>query len=138
LTLLSKSICRKFSRQAYLQKRRDKKIDEIRDEILDHEYIFQDVKLTEAEEKEFRYKKKIYDLVKEHVESADDVAEVSSSILGNIVIILFSLSTAIATQYSVIRVLLYHSLPIMFIYFKVLLGIVSTNYWFALFATYTK
>uniref|UniRef100_A0A0E0QHJ4 RNA helicase n=2 Tax=Oryza TaxID=4527 RepID=A0A0E0QHJ4_ORYRU len=66
---------RKFSRQAYLQKRRDKKIDEIRDEILDHEYIFQDVKLTEAEEKEFRYKKKIYDLVKEHVESADDVAE---------------------------------------------------------------
>jgi pre-mRNA-splicing factor ATP-dependent RNA helicase DHX16 len=75
LTLLSKSICRKFSRQAYLQKRRDKKIDEIRDEILDHEYIFQDVKLTEAEEKEFRYKKKIYDLVKEHVESADDVAE---------------------------------------------------------------
>ncbi|KAF0900638.1 hypothetical protein E2562_033521 [Oryza meyeriana var. granulata] len=66
---------RKFSRQAYLQKRRDKKIDEIRDEILDHEYIFQDVKLTEAEEKEFRYKKKIYELVKDHVESADDVAE---------------------------------------------------------------
>jgi hypothetical protein len=25
------------------------------DEILDHEYIFQDVKLTEAEEKEFRW-----------------------------------------------------------------------------------
>ncbi|VAI11416.1 unnamed protein product [Triticum turgidum subsp. durum] len=66
---------RNFSRQAYLQKRRDKKIDEIRDEILDHEYIFQDVKLTPAEENDFRYKKKIYDLVKEHVESADDVAE---------------------------------------------------------------
>ncbi|RLN03996.1 hypothetical protein C2845_PM13G10440 [Panicum miliaceum] len=66
---------RKFSRQAYLQKRRDKKIEEIRDEILDHEYIFQDVKLTEAEEKELRYKKKIFDLVKEHVESADDVGE---------------------------------------------------------------
>jgi len=31
---------RKFSRQAYLQKRRDKKIEEIRDEILDHQYIF--------------------------------------------------------------------------------------------------
>lgn len=66
---------RNFSRQAYLQKRRDKKIDEIRDEILDHEYIFQDVKLTAAEEKEFRYKKKIYDLVKERVESTDDIAE---------------------------------------------------------------
>ncbi|EMS57677.1 Putative pre-mRNA-splicing factor ATP-dependent RNA helicase DHX16 [Triticum urartu] len=66
---------RNFSRQAYLLKRRDKKIDEIRDEILDHEYIFQGVKLTPAEENDFRYKKKIYDLVKDHVESADDVAE---------------------------------------------------------------
>uniref|UniRef100_N1QS31 RNA helicase n=1 Tax=Aegilops tauschii TaxID=37682 RepID=N1QS31_AEGTA len=66
---------RNFSRQAYLLKRRDKKIDEIRDEILDHEYIFQGVKLTPAEENDFRYKKKIYDLVKDHVESADDVDE---------------------------------------------------------------
>ncbi|CAL5006930.1 unnamed protein product [Urochloa decumbens] len=66
---------RKFSRHAYLQKRRDKKIDEIRDELLDHEYIFHDVKLTEAEEKEFKYKQKLYNLVKEHVESADDVGE---------------------------------------------------------------
>ncbi|XP_047044958.1 pre-mRNA-splicing factor ATP-dependent RNA helicase DEAH1-like isoform X2 [Lolium rigidum] len=66
---------RNYSRQAYLQKRRDKKIDEIRDEIIDHEYIFQDVKLTEAEENDFRYKKKIYDLVKEHVDNTDDVPE---------------------------------------------------------------
>ncbi|KAL6646502.1 hypothetical protein ACP70R_018110 [Stipagrostis hirtigluma subsp. patula] len=66
---------RKYSRQAYLQKRRDKKIEEIRDEILDHQYIFQDVKLTEAEEKELRYKQKIFDLVKDHIESADDVGE---------------------------------------------------------------
>lgn len=66
---------RKFSRQAYLQKRRDKKIEEIRDEILDHQYIFQDVKLTEAEENELRHKMKIYDLVKERVESSDDVGE---------------------------------------------------------------
>ena len=51
---LFKSMCKKYSRQAYLQKRRDKKIEEIRDEILDHQYIFQDVKLTEAEEKELR------------------------------------------------------------------------------------
>ncbi|KAM0833501.1 hypothetical protein ACQ4PT_064227 [Festuca glaucescens] len=48
---------------------------DLRDEIIDHEYIFQDVKLTEAEENDFRYKKKIYDLVKEHVENADDVPE---------------------------------------------------------------
>ncbi|KAL6839138.1 hypothetical protein ACP4OV_031029 [Aristida adscensionis] len=66
---------RKYSRQAYLQKRRDKKIEEIRDEILDHEYIFDGVKLTEAEEEELRYKQRIYALVKDHVESADDIGE---------------------------------------------------------------
>ncbi|XP_066379338.1 pre-mRNA-splicing factor ATP-dependent RNA helicase DEAH1-like [Miscanthus floridulus] len=66
---------RKFSRQAYLQKRRDKKIEEIRDEIVDHQYIFQDVKLTEAEEKELRYKMDLYGLIKEHVETPDDVGE---------------------------------------------------------------
>ncbi|WVZ95241.1 hypothetical protein U9M48_041032 [Paspalum notatum var. saurae] len=66
---------RKVSRQAYLKKRRDKKIEEIHDEIVDHQYIFQDVKLTEAEEEELKYKMRIYDLVKERVESADDVGE---------------------------------------------------------------
>ncbi|XP_072955419.1 pre-mRNA-splicing factor ATP-dependent RNA helicase DEAH1-like isoform X1 [Typha angustifolia] len=66
---------RKVSRQVYLQKRRDQKLLEIRDDIIDHEYIFEGVKLTEAEERELRYKKKIYELAKEHLEDADNVNE---------------------------------------------------------------
>lgn len=66
---------RKVSRQVYLQKRRGQKLLEIRDDIIDHEYIFEGVKLTEAEEKELRYKKKIYELAQEHLEDADKIEE---------------------------------------------------------------
>ncbi|KAJ6795426.1 pre-mRNA-splicing factor ATP-dependent RNA helicase DEAH1 [Iris pallida] len=68
------SSLRKVSRQVYLQKRRDQKLLEIRDDIIDHEYIFEGVKLTEAEERELRYKKKIYELAKEHLD-VDDISE---------------------------------------------------------------
>ncbi|ONK64758.1 uncharacterized protein A4U43_C07F29560 [Asparagus officinalis] len=63
---------RKVSREVYLKKRRDQKLLEIRDDIIDHEYIFEGVKLTDAEERELRYKKKIYELAKEHLEDVDD------------------------------------------------------------------
>lgn len=66
---------RKVSRQVYLQKRRDQKILELRDDIIDHDYIFEGVKLTEAEERELRYKKKIYELAKEHLEDFDNINE---------------------------------------------------------------
>lgn len=66
---------RKVSRMAYLQKRRDKKLLEMRDEIIDHEYIFEGMKLTEAEERDLRYKKKIYELAKERLEDVDDINE---------------------------------------------------------------
>ncbi|OAY84052.1 putative pre-mRNA-splicing factor ATP-dependent RNA helicase DHX16 [Ananas comosus] len=66
---------RKVSRQVYLQKRRDQKLLEIRDDIIDHEYIFEGVKLTEAEEREYRYKRKIYELAKEHLEDVDNINE---------------------------------------------------------------
>ncbi|KAF3331470.1 putative pre-mRNA-splicing factor ATP-dependent RNA helicase DHX16 isoform X1 [Carex littledalei] len=59
---------RKHSRRAYLDKRKEKKLLEIEDEIRDHEYIFEGVKLTEAEERELRYKKQIYELAKKHLE----------------------------------------------------------------------
>ncbi|KAJ4775920.1 RNA helicase-like [Rhynchospora pubera] len=59
---------RKHSRRAYLDKRKEKKLLEIEDEIRDHDYIFEGVKLTEAEERELRYKKKIYELAKKHLE----------------------------------------------------------------------
>ncbi|OAY84022.1 putative pre-mRNA-splicing factor ATP-dependent RNA helicase DHX16 [Ananas comosus] len=66
---------RKVSRQVYLQKRRDQKLLEIRDDIIDHEYIFEGVKLTEAEEREHRYKRKIYELAKEHLGDVDNINE---------------------------------------------------------------
>ncbi|XP_042391527.1 pre-mRNA-splicing factor ATP-dependent RNA helicase DEAH1-like isoform X1 [Zingiber officinale] len=66
---------RKVSRQVYLQKRRDQKLLELKDEIVDHEYIFEGVKLTEAEESQHRFKKKIYELASEHIEDVDDINE---------------------------------------------------------------
>ncbi|KAK4277828.1 hypothetical protein QN277_015763 [Acacia crassicarpa] len=66
---------RKVSRQEYLKKREMKKLDELRDDIEDEQYLFEGVKLTEAEYKEFRYKKEIYDLVKKRTMEEDDVNE---------------------------------------------------------------
>ncbi|XP_078181009.1 pre-mRNA-splicing factor ATP-dependent RNA helicase DEAH1-like [Carex rostrata] len=63
---------RKHSRRAYLDKRKEKKLLEIEDEIRDHEYIFEGVKLTEAEERDLRYKKQIYELAKKHLEEDND------------------------------------------------------------------
>ncbi|EXC33541.1 Putative pre-mRNA-splicing factor ATP-dependent RNA helicase DHX16 [Morus notabilis] len=66
---------RKVSRQEYLKKREQKKLEEIRDDIEDEQYLFQDVKLTEKEEREMRYKKQIYELVKKRTEETDDTTE---------------------------------------------------------------
>lgn len=59
---------RKVSRQEYLKKREQKKLEEIRDDIVDEQYLFEGVKLTNAEEREMRYKKEIYELVKKRSE----------------------------------------------------------------------
>ncbi|XP_078430024.1 pre-mRNA-splicing factor ATP-dependent RNA helicase DEAH1-like [Wolffia australiana] len=66
---------RKVSRQEYVKKRKDKKLEELRDDILDEEYLFHGVELTEAERREMRYKKKIYDLAKKHAEDLDTITE---------------------------------------------------------------
>ncbi|XP_059639588.1 pre-mRNA-splicing factor ATP-dependent RNA helicase DEAH1-like isoform X2 [Cornus florida] len=66
---------RKVSRREYLKKREHKKLEEIRDDIEDEQYLFQGVDLTEVERRELRYKKEIYELVKKRSEEADDVAE---------------------------------------------------------------
>lgn len=62
---------RRFSRHAYLQKRKEKKVVGMRDEILDHEYIFHGVKLTAAEERELSGKKEIYGLVSDRAKDDD-------------------------------------------------------------------
>ncbi|KAK7282572.1 hypothetical protein RIF29_11469 [Crotalaria pallida] len=66
---------RKVSRQEYLKKREEKKLEELRDDIEDEQYLFDGVKLTEAEKRDLRYKKEIYNLVKERMEEADNVNE---------------------------------------------------------------
>ncbi|EOA36424.1 hypothetical protein CARUB_v10010941mg [Capsella rubella] len=66
---------RKVSRQEYLKKREQKKLDELRDEIEDEQYLFGGEKLTETELREFRYKKELYDLVKKRTQDEDDVEE---------------------------------------------------------------
>ncbi|KAJ8760472.1 hypothetical protein K2173_015139 [Erythroxylum novogranatense] len=73
--LLIDSICRKVSRQEYLKKREQKKFEELRNEIEDEQYLFDGVKLTEAEYRELRYKKQIYELVKKRLEDVDDLNE---------------------------------------------------------------
>ncbi|KAK7301562.1 hypothetical protein RJT34_12429 [Clitoria ternatea] len=66
---------RKVSRQEYLKKREEKKLEELRDDIEDEQYLFEGVKLTEAEYRELRYKKEIYELVKKRSEEDDHVNE---------------------------------------------------------------
>ncbi|KAK7304677.1 hypothetical protein VNO77_42562 [Canavalia gladiata] len=66
---------RKVSRQEYLKKREEKKLEELRDDIEDEQYLFEGVKLSESEYRELRYKKEIYELVKKRSEEADNVNE---------------------------------------------------------------
>ncbi|KAK4773357.1 hypothetical protein SAY87_028376 [Trapa incisa] len=62
---------RKVSRREYLKKREQKKLEEIRDDIEDEQYLFEGVKLSEVEEHNFRRKKKIYELAKKYQEDID-------------------------------------------------------------------
>ncbi|OMO84112.1 hypothetical protein COLO4_22215 [Corchorus olitorius] len=66
---------RKISRQEYLKKREQKKLEELRDDIEDEQYLFDGVKLTEAEYHELSYKKEIYELVKKRSEEDEDMGE---------------------------------------------------------------
>lgn len=66
---------RKVSRQEYLKKREQKKLEELRDDIEDEQYLFEGVKLSEAEYRELRYKKQIYELVKKRTEESDYMNE---------------------------------------------------------------
>lgn len=66
---------RKVSRQEYLRKREQKKLEELRDEIEDEQYLFADEKLTETELREYRYKRELYDLVKKRTQDEDNVEE---------------------------------------------------------------
>ncbi|TKY73326.1 putative pre-mRNA-splicing factor ATP-dependent RNA helicase DHX16 [Spatholobus suberectus] len=66
---------RKVSRQEYMKKREEKKLEELRDDVEDEQYLFEGVKLSEAEYRKLRYKKEIYELVKKRSEDADNENE---------------------------------------------------------------
>ncbi|KAL6514487.1 Pre-mRNA-splicing factor ATP-dependent RNA helicase DEAH1 [Orobanche gracilis] len=64
---------RKVSRHEYLKKREEKKLQELRDDIEDEQYLFEGVKLSVAEYCDLKHKKEIYDLLakKEELDGAD-------------------------------------------------------------------
>jgi pre-mRNA-splicing factor ATP-dependent RNA helicase DHX16 len=57
---------RKESRRKYLTKRKDDKLNELKDDIMDDEFLFDEDQLTEKEKAERRYKKKVLELAVEH------------------------------------------------------------------------
>ena len=68
---------RRVSRQEYLKKREQKKVEELRDDIEDEEYLFDGVKLTEAEYGELRHKKELYEIVKKKKKQSVEVDDTS-------------------------------------------------------------
>lgn len=66
---------RKESRREYLKKREPEKLAEIEQEILDEEYLWNDVKLTEYEKKRLEIKKKTLEVAKKYKE-ADNIEKV--------------------------------------------------------------
>ncbi|ESR53850.1 hypothetical protein CICLE_v10023841mg, partial [Citrus x clementina] len=66
---------RRRSRQVYLEKRKPKKLEEIRDYIEDEQFLLDGIKVTEAETRAFRYKKRIYELVNKPPIEIDNLIE---------------------------------------------------------------
>ncbi|KAF5949663.1 hypothetical protein HYC85_011656 [Camellia sinensis] len=63
---------RRISRQEYLKKREQKKLEEMGYDIQDEEYLFEGEKLSEAENQEMRYKKQVYELAKKRSRESDN------------------------------------------------------------------
>ncbi|KAG2437125.1 hypothetical protein HYH02_011381 [Chlamydomonas schloesseri] len=66
---------REVSRQEYLRKREDKKIQELEDELEDAKYLFQGVQLTQRELDDLRYKEEVLRLAKEKQRLMNAAAE---------------------------------------------------------------
>jgi pre-mRNA-splicing factor ATP-dependent RNA helicase DHX16 len=63
------------SRRDYLKKRRGDKLDEVRGDIEDEEYLFSDIKLSKREKSEHEYKKTVFKLAKDY-EKARDIEKI--------------------------------------------------------------
>ncbi|KAG8229443.1 hypothetical protein J437_LFUL010790, partial [Ladona fulva] len=57
---------REESRRKYLEKRKEDKVAELEADIIDDEYLFEDVVLTSREKKEREHKRRLLQLAKEH------------------------------------------------------------------------
>ncbi|GHP10569.1 hypothetical protein PPROV_000930000 [Pycnococcus provasolii] len=66
---------RELSRQEYLKKREERKLQELEDTIQDEELLFADVELTEAEKNELARKKELLALAKERAAIANNEDE---------------------------------------------------------------
>lgn len=64
---------RKVSRQEYLKKREEAKLEELREALEDEKYLFQGVALTEKEKKELEYKEQVYKLALERKKHLDEL-----------------------------------------------------------------
>ncbi len=62
---------RKESRRKYLSKRKEDKLNELKDDIMDDEFLFDEDQLTEKEKAERRYKKKVLELAVEHSKAGE-------------------------------------------------------------------
>eukprot|EP00899_Mesostigma_viride_P024834 jgi/Mesvir1/5535/Mv15572-RA.1 len=68
-------VIRDISRQEYLKKRERKKLDELRDSILDEEFLFEGVKLTAKEKADLEYKKRVLELAERSAKGVEDIVE---------------------------------------------------------------
>eukprot|EP00252_Welwitschia_mirabilis_P004082 TRINITY_DN14270_c0_g2_i1.p1 TRINITY_DN14270_c0_g2~~TRINITY_DN14270_c0_g2_i1.p1 ORF type:complete len:1044 (-),score=237.61 TRINITY_DN14270_c0_g2_i1:18-3149(-) len=66
---------REISRQEYLKMREQKKLEELKDDLEDEQYLFEGVKLTEQEKHEMGYKKTVYELALQRAKDIDDIVE---------------------------------------------------------------
>ena len=62
---------RKQSRRQYLTKRKEDKMLELKDDIADDEFLFDDSQLTDRERRERNYKKTVLNLATAHTKAAE-------------------------------------------------------------------
>eukprot|EP01099_Mayorella_cantabrigiensis_P002926 TRINITY_DN2315_c1_g1_i1.p1 TRINITY_DN2315_c1_g1~~TRINITY_DN2315_c1_g1_i1.p1 ORF type:complete len:1050 (-),score=283.26 TRINITY_DN2315_c1_g1_i1:113-3175(-) len=65
---------REISRRKYLEMREPKKLQELKDDLKDEEYLFEGVNLTVEEKSEIEFKKHIYNLAQQRINLVDRVA----------------------------------------------------------------
>ncbi|KAH6818813.1 RNA helicase family protein [Perilla frutescens var. frutescens] len=71
-------LLRKVSRQEYLKMREMKKLDELRDDVEEDQYLFRGAQLTDAEHRQQRNNKQIYDLVAKKKKKMEEESDCSN------------------------------------------------------------